>query len=146
MKYEELINYLHNKFKEEGKFVAKRFIGECIKEGRTQRDKEFEKLQEDYHNAVQLAGKQDEIIRGFKKKIEKSFEEQLGEDLTEIKNQLLQKEEVCECGHKRPETIILDDNELSYSAYLEYWEQRGKLCWDCFCFESIGENGGVSKE
>ena len=30
---EELTNYLHNKFKEEGKFVAKRFILKCIQEG-----------------------------------------------------------------------------------------------------------------
>jgi len=32
-KQTELINYLHNKIKNEGKFVAKRFIEECIKEG-----------------------------------------------------------------------------------------------------------------
>lgn len=37
------------------------------------------------------------------------------------------------CGHKRPETIILDSNELSFSAWMQYWEQKGELCWDCFC-------------
>jgi hypothetical protein len=40
---------------------------------------------------------------------------------------------ICSCGHERPEIIILDSNELSVSAWMEYWEQRGKLCWDCFC-------------
>jgi hypothetical protein len=28
-----LVNYLHNKFKEEGKYIGKRFIKECINEG-----------------------------------------------------------------------------------------------------------------
>ena len=32
-KIETLVNYLHNKFKEEGKYIGKRFIEECIKEG-----------------------------------------------------------------------------------------------------------------
>lgn len=41
--------------------------------------------------------------------------------------------QICECGHKRPETIIIDDNILSVTAYFEYKEQLPKECWDCFC-------------
>jgi len=36
LKEEELTNYFHNKFKEEGKYIGKRFIRECLKEGSKQ--------------------------------------------------------------------------------------------------------------
>jgi hypothetical protein len=40
------------------------------------------------------------------------------------------------CGHTR-DTIILDDNIISYSAYLDWAESVGingtkELCWDCW--------------
>ena len=43
------------------------------------------------------------------------------------------------CGHSKT-TIILDDNELSLSAYLEWkdtvgWNGDKTLCWDCWCSE-----------
>ena len=41
------------------------------------------------------------------------------------------------CGHER-KTIILEDNELSITAFLEWCESVGwkgdKLqCWECWC-------------
>ena len=43
------------------------------------------------------------------------------------------------CGHKTSGLIILDDNELSMSAYLQ-WIEEGNLktrekCFDCFLKE-----------
>ena len=40
------------------------------------------------------------------------------------------------CGHTR-DTIILDDNIISYLAYLDWAESVGingtkELCWDCW--------------
>ncbi len=42
------------------------------------------------------------------------------------------------CGHKTDGVIILDDNLLSMSAYLEWVESVGlrgdkSQCWECYC-------------
>lgn len=42
------------------------------------------------------------------------------------------------CGHESDDVIILDNNELSIIAWLEWSESVGVLgtkeqCWDCWC-------------
>lgn len=49
------------------------------------------------------------------------------------------------CGHESDGIIILDDNELSMSAYLEWFNGRGlngtkELCWDCYCNNNSTKN------
>ena len=41
------------------------------------------------------------------------------------------------CGHEG-EAVILDDNALSITAYLEWCDTVGfrgnnKMCWNCYC-------------
>jgi len=45
------------------------------------------------------------------------------------------------CGHEIGGIIILDDNELSMIAYLDWSETIGlrgekSKCWNCYCKES----------
>lgn len=49
------------------------------------------------------------------------------------------------CGHE-PETIILDDNLVSVTAFYEWlesdgWKGTSESCWNCFCkkFPSHGK-------
>ena len=43
-----------------------------------------------------------------------------------------------DCGHETNGVIILDNNELSVAAYLDWAESVGlngtkKQCWECWC-------------
>lgn len=55
------------------------------------------------------------------------------------------------CGHKTNGVIILDDNELSISAYLEWIDSVGlngnrSKCWDCYTEDMEDEEDvGLSK-
>lgn len=45
------------------------------------------------------------------------------------------------CGHKTNGVIILDDNILSMTAYLDWVDSVGlngdkTKCWECYCKES----------
>lgn len=45
-------------------------LKEALEKSGAEKDKEIERLQEDYHNSIQLIGKQDEELRRWKKRIE----------------------------------------------------------------------------
>lgn len=45
------------------------------------------------------------------------------------------------CGHKG-KPVILDDNELSMTAYFEWKESVGfegdkSMCWECYCLKGL---------
>jgi len=47
---------------------------------------------------------------------------------------------IYKCGHNSNVVIILDDNILSHTAYLEWSESVGifgdkSKCWECYCKE-----------
>ena len=49
------------------------------------------------------------------------------------------------CGHNTNGIIIMDSNELSYSAYLVWLDSVGmngtrELCFDCYCKLSEDKN------
>ncbi len=54
------------------------------------------------------------------------------------------------CGHKTDGVIILDDNLLSMSAYLEWVDSVGlngdkSQCWECYCKKDTQDIGEVKK-
>lgn len=51
------------------------------------------------------------------------------------------------CGHKTDGVIILDDNELSMAAYLDWVDDEGmngtrEKCFDCYCSPNTGGTHG----
>jgi len=91
-----------------------------------------------------MAGQKQRIIRRFereakKKLIRNSFPDYILEDvsfsLKEIKDIINFQE--YSCGHEG-KPIILDDNELSISAFFEWNKTVGRegnklQCWECWC-------------
>jgi len=53
------------------------------------------------------------------------------------------------CGHKTDGVIILDDNLLSMSAYLDWVSSVGlngdkSQCWECYCKSGTQDNKQVN--
>lgn len=95
-----------------------------------------------------MAGQKQRIIRRFEKEARKRMKDAGGYNDYNISFSLKEIKEIIQwqgydCGHKG-KPIILDDNELSITAFFEWCESVGwkgdkSMCWECWCKGDLGK-------